>query len=326
MTLEEWQTYNNSCTKTLVFRFGTGGGFFSEYNNMIRMMIYCLIHKIKFIMYSENYSSHAVIVGWNRLFVPFTKMVTNSVFDRIDVRWVDSYHRDYYKMLRSIYHALRFGDVSYMYNSYMPIFVRTIILKICKRKYCFDYIVADLWYQSLALNMDDTIHISDFFDGTNRELFDNLDQIIWRFNQNTLQNIDEIKKQYKEKEYVAFHIRRGDKILETQYSPLHKYVMSAEQLTTNRNALVLSDDYAIIEEFMAKYKNWHVESLESKSNKGYGIEYVRSLTKDELYWSLISFLSQIELCKNAQFMIVTITSGIGYYLKTKFPNRCISVD
>ena len=35
MNIESFITYNKSCKKKLVFVWGGGGGFFSEYNNCV---------------------------------------------------------------------------------------------------------------------------------------------------------------------------------------------------------------------------------------------------------------------------------------------------
>lgn len=37
---------NNSFDKSVIFRLGISGGFFSEYNNMLVCMLYCMQHKI----------------------------------------------------------------------------------------------------------------------------------------------------------------------------------------------------------------------------------------------------------------------------------------
>ena len=45
---------NNSFSQKLVYHLGSEAGFFSEYNNMILAMLYCLKHKIKFVLYSKD--------------------------------------------------------------------------------------------------------------------------------------------------------------------------------------------------------------------------------------------------------------------------------
>lgn len=37
---------NNSFDKSVIFRLGISGGFFSEYNNMLVCMLYCMQHKL----------------------------------------------------------------------------------------------------------------------------------------------------------------------------------------------------------------------------------------------------------------------------------------
>ena len=61
---------NNSFRKKLIFHVGTGEGFYSEINGMLTAMLYCYVHKIKFILYADD-ATFAGGNGWNEFFVPF---------------------------------------------------------------------------------------------------------------------------------------------------------------------------------------------------------------------------------------------------------------
>jgi hypothetical protein len=68
--LKQYKELNNSFKRRLIFHLGYDGGFFSEYNNMILAMLYCLENKIKFILYSKD-ANFGYKNGWTDYFLPF---------------------------------------------------------------------------------------------------------------------------------------------------------------------------------------------------------------------------------------------------------------
>ena len=52
--LEQYNRINSSFKKKLIFHLGAEGGFYSEFNNMISAILYCLKYKYKFILYSKD--------------------------------------------------------------------------------------------------------------------------------------------------------------------------------------------------------------------------------------------------------------------------------
>ena len=50
LTFERYQALNRTFRKELIFHLGSDAGFYSEFNNMILAIIYCLQYHIKFSM------------------------------------------------------------------------------------------------------------------------------------------------------------------------------------------------------------------------------------------------------------------------------------
>lgn len=75
---KKYKELNDSFAQTLVFKVGANSGFYSEINNMIFAMLYCLDNKIKFKITSldANFSNAK---GWQEYFIPFCEEY-NSVF------------------------------------------------------------------------------------------------------------------------------------------------------------------------------------------------------------------------------------------------------
>ena len=75
---------NNSFERKLTFHLGAEAGFFSEINNMILAIIFCLENEIKFTLYSKR-GNFSYSKGWNDFFFPFcdqTKFYLHSRYNR----------------------------------------------------------------------------------------------------------------------------------------------------------------------------------------------------------------------------------------------------
>ena len=86
LNVKDYNKLNNSFKKKLVFRIGESAGFFSEYNNMVLAMHYCLVNRIRFILNSKdaNFSIHK---GWEDFFKPFCKEYNYSLFQIYNLRF-----------------------------------------------------------------------------------------------------------------------------------------------------------------------------------------------------------------------------------------------
>ena len=69
---EAYRKVNEKFESVLVFHVGESAGFFSEYNCMILVMLYCLQHKIQFKLYSRD-ANFGYEKGWTDFFESFCK-------------------------------------------------------------------------------------------------------------------------------------------------------------------------------------------------------------------------------------------------------------
>ena len=75
-----WQKYNkiNDSYKEVCIYLGIGTGFFSEFNNMVLAILYCLVNKIKFKLYLMNAKGFPNNKGWEEFFMPFANELINN--------------------------------------------------------------------------------------------------------------------------------------------------------------------------------------------------------------------------------------------------------
>ena len=75
-----WKKYNkiNDSYKEVCIYLGIGTGFFSEFNNMVLAILYCLVNKIKFKLYLMNAKGFPNNKGWEEFFMPFANELINN--------------------------------------------------------------------------------------------------------------------------------------------------------------------------------------------------------------------------------------------------------
>ena len=84
---EAYQKVNEKFESVLVFHVGESAGFFSEYNCMILVMLYCLQHKIQFKLYSRD-ANFGYEKGWTDFFESAKKKIRGGIIGSICVRRV----------------------------------------------------------------------------------------------------------------------------------------------------------------------------------------------------------------------------------------------
>ena len=72
--LNKYKELNESYKPILVYHVGIDAGFFSEFNDLIFMILYCLEHKIQFKLYSDD-ANFGIEKGWQDYFEPFCEEV-----------------------------------------------------------------------------------------------------------------------------------------------------------------------------------------------------------------------------------------------------------
>ena len=71
--------------KRLVYNLGSEAGFFSEYNNMILAILYCLKHNINFVLYSKK-ANFGIDKGWQDYFMPFCEETEDIRHSKYNIR------------------------------------------------------------------------------------------------------------------------------------------------------------------------------------------------------------------------------------------------
>ena len=312
--IEEYNKLNNSFKKTLVFHVGWKAGFFSEYNNMIFAMIFCMINKIKFVLYSND-ATFKYQTGWNDYFLPFCESTNNPIHKYLNMRST----------------PLKITEIKNIkiFNWYIKINVFNFLAKLSKPFVSFDYYTQDLWCKIRSLDINSNYCIPEL--GINGNLLDACNVMVkltWNYNTQTQNAINTLISSVQlPKKYVGLHIRRGDKSIETKLLDRQNYMDKVKPLSDIRDLFILTDDYQIIEEINIEYKEYVIYTLCNKDERGYFHERSLKQEKEMIKRAHEKLFASIDLLTNAQYFIGTFTSNPGIFLGMRMPqNRITSID
>lgn len=305
MDINEYNFINESfIDRVCTFKIGKGAGFFSEYNNMILAMAYCLVHHIRFQITSENANFNPK-KGWTGFFLPFCKDVKDERRHYVTANWESTLkriilHRDL-KAISSLYpylwpwkHEMRTQDV----------FGK-----------CRDRKLVNRTFEIPSIG----------FRGSLQQLCTQLVNMTWRYNEETQKRIDELIAPLNlPKEYAAIHVRRGDKATEVQHTPVQDYM---DKLGDGcRNLFVATDDYSVVEEIRELYPEWVIWTLCTTSERGYMQSAADKESVEEKERNMITLFATIEVLNNATKFVGTYSSNIGMFMGMRNPSICRGVD
>ena len=98
---------NRTFRKELIFHLGSDAGFYSEFNNMILAIIYCLQYHIKFSMYSLD-ANFKYKEGWRDFFMPFCDEISDSFHHKYNMRYEDPFFGAHgFERLKILYWRMR---------------------------------------------------------------------------------------------------------------------------------------------------------------------------------------------------------------------------
>jgi hypothetical protein len=322
---KEYEKLNASFSKKLVFHLGAEAGFFSEYNNMIFAMLYCLQEKIRFELYSGD-ANFGYKRGWTDYFMPFCEEDINPRHTTYNRRRPYTYRRQTGKKTTDT-----------IYNSFIaPLAKQRHRLRdqVAKNIFFRDrgtfYFTYELWEDFHSREMEKkTFHVPSLqVDGDLRAASRRLTELTWVYNLEVQAEIDEIiSTLHLPGEYIGLHIRGGDKFIEFDLHEIDTYINKATSLSTCKNAFVLTDDYRIIEQLNQKYPDWQIYTLCDKESRGYFHSDFIKLDKTHIRNQHVRLFASTDVLNKAAFFVGTFNSNVGAYLGVRMDrDKCFGVD
>lgn len=287
-----WKKYNkiNESYNEVCIYLGIGTGFFSEFNNLILAILYCLVNKIKFKLYLVNAKGFPNNKGFEEFFTPFCKEL--------------------------IYDAdTGFSDI---FN--FPKNEVKVLLSAIKEKYginYFGYMLSDIFNKMRHNDFRNSHFIIKELgiDGDLRHAFGIIAKNIFRFNNETKKEIDKLIESLNlPKKYIGFYMRGGDKIMEAELVEPEKYIDRLKEHSEIKDIFISSDDYGIIKKLQDKHGNeYNIYTLD-KNKTGFHLYDFLSLTEEDKHNHHIKFLASIEILLNSELCFGTYTSNPSSFL------------
>lgn len=322
MDLNDYQRLNKSFSKKLIFHLGTGSGFFSEYNNMLRAMAYCLKNKIQFVLYSADATfSHQK--GWLDFFEPFTDELNESFHSLYNKRFLNrSITRSFIRYIRGILVTIKFREKYGHLLQYSKFYREPKLIKNFKRDYNFNYFTYDLWSSFQEMDLSKKIELNGFFSGAVSELMKELDKIIWHFNEKIEIEVENLVGSLNlPSNHFGMQIRGGDKFLENtllDYKLYFQTLIKKKKSYVDTNAVfVLTDDFRIIENIKVTFPQFEIFTLCTTNEIGYFNETFKDETEQERKQKMIRLLASIQILANSVLFIGTESANPGKYLKLR---------
>ncbi|GAB6011781.1 O-fucosyltransferase family protein [Viscerimonas tarda] len=301
---EKYTQLNNSFKRKLVFHLGSEAGFFSEYNNMILAMLYCLEHKIQFILYSDD-ANFGYEKGWTDYFLPFCKEVHGSFHKKYNIR-----NHGGNPILSSRKERLKIS----CYKLFSGI----------------DYFTQDLWLNFRDRKQEDSYYtIPELgINGNLQHACSMLINLTWRYNPKVEEDINKLKNTVQlPTEYIGLHIRQGDKIIEAEPVDYSVYMNKAKTLSDNRDTYISTDDYTVIENIKKQYPGWNVYTHSNTSERGYIHAEFQRKSKSEIKNAYLELFVSMDMLYASTFFIGTYNSNVGMYMgMRKDAGKCFGVD
>lgn len=288
-----WKKYNkiNESYNEVCIYLGIGTGFFSEFNNLILAILYCLVNKIKFKLYLVNAKGFPNNKGFEEFFMPFCKELiydTNAEFG-----YTLDFSGNNIKQLPSIVKKM-YGINYFIYNnSYMFNKMRNN-----------DFRNSHFIIKELGI------------DGDIYNAFRIIAKNIFRFNNETKKEIYKLINNLNLPEkYIGFHIRAGDKITEAELIKPEKYIESLKKHSDIKDIFISTDDYSVVEKLKNQYgSKYNIYTLTNKKELGYNQYDFEMSNKKEKYNHLIEFFASIEILLNSKLCFGSYTSNPSIFL------------
>lgn len=292
-----YQELNNTYKDKLVFRFGDEAGFYSEYNNMLLVMFFCLIDHINFNISSVGNKLHKD--GWEHFFKPFCQEYPEEINKKYNRR----------KVFENDNQEVR----DYMTNHDITYFTYHVFNK----------------YRKIR-NVSQRFQLSEL--GLEGYLQDNLrvlNSMIYRFNDFAKKNIDAIiQSTVLPNDYIGLHIRRGDKIRENPHTAIDTYISKLKKQNLSiKNLFIYTDEVSILDELKRKYPEYTYYSIDNTVKTGFNYEEFQNFDETKKDQSLFEMFANVEILANSELTIGTYSTNpgtfLGFYHKK---NNFIGVD
>ena len=258
LDVASYRRVNESFRRRLVCHVGIDCGFFVELQYMVNAMLYCLAHRIRFQMYSDD-ANFGTGIGWTEYFLPFCEEVHETFHHRCNFHRPPSWHQ----ILRLCNNQKSLSPLAWK--------LKAILKNWAGRLLAFQA------YEEYVLLSQDVPPIPEQYycipelgiDGDYMAIFSLLSRMVWRLQPDVLHQRDAYKSELSlPSVYAGVQIRGGDKATETRLVDGETIIRKLE-LCDGDCVFILTDDYSQYQRAKTVFPKLKLMTLCQSDEKGY---------------------------------------------------------
>lgn len=296
--VEEYKKLNESYNKSCVFHVGIDAGFFSEFNYLVFVILYCLENNIKLKLYSKD-ANFGYENGWTDYFLPFTEEVNENYHSLLNRHPTGI-------SIRKAIMSNNIGLLKWKLKNEGLIFLAGVH-KYFVSKNKFNYYTHDVLSNIGVKNRE--YNIEGFIKGDYINAYNRVFDLLWRFNDSVSATMKELIRGLNLPDnYIACQIRGGDKFIEYDLLSVDTYLFKIKEISSLKDVFVLTDDYRIIKQLRSKAPDYNWYTLCEESEKGYFNSTFSKSDPALKKKQMISLFTSVELLCRSSVFIGTITA------------------
>lgn len=298
-----YRRVNESFRRRMVYHAGVDCGFFVEMNYMINAMLYCLSHRIRFQLYSED-ANFGTGIGWTEYFLPFCEEVHEPFHKKYNFHKLPSW----YRILKLCCKQTSVGPVVWKLKSIL----KTLIGRMMAWEVYGKYI---LFAQDVSAHIDKQYHIQELgINGSYYEAYGLLARMVFRFNPSIQRQAALVKTRLSMPTlYDGIHIRSGDKITETDLID-GKRIMQVLNPKDGTCVFILTDDYRQYQALKANYPHVHFLTLCQPEERGYLHNAFTQKLSQSRKEAIVRLVISVDLFLHSRSFVGSITTGPSVFI------------
>lgn len=301
--MDVYRKFNESCDRRMVCRIGVDCGLFVEMNYMVDAMLYCLAHRIRFQMYSDD-ANFGTGVGWTEYFMPFCEERHEAFHRKYNFHRLPSWRR-----IMKLCRAQRsLGPVVWKIKKGMLTRIgRLVALVTYGERVLF---AQDVRVDRLQRICVPELGIDDDYMGA----FAKVARMVWRLNPYVLSQREACRKSMSlPSVYSGVQIRGGDKVTEACLVD-GKTIVGRLGLQAGDCLFVLTDDYRQFLEVREDFPELRFLTLCREDERGYYHKKFCRVEASEKKDAIVRLIVSVDLLLSCYSFVGSMTTGPSVFV------------
>lgn len=303
LNLTSYQQVNKSFGRRMVYRVGVDCGFFVEMNYLVNAMIYCLVHRIQFQLYSKD-ANFGTGVGWTEYFMPFCEEVHETFHQKYNFHRLPSWRG----IMRLCKTQKSLGPVAWKVKKTL----KTLIGRVVSYRAYGEKV---LFAQDVPIEPVSRCVVPELgIDGDYMSTFALLARMVWRLRPDIQQQEDDFKiKLSLPAIYSGVQIRGGDKVTETKLID-GKDLIEKLNLHDGDSLFILTDDYRQFQQAREDFPTLHLTTLCQETQTGYNHKQFCQEDSQNKWNAITRLVISIDLLLSSRSFEGSITTGPSVFI------------